>query len=48
LKLDIFRYKTDETVGVVVLSPESSAGNMTDKEFGDEDITETGTNTGGI
>jgi hypothetical protein len=44
LRSEIFGYESDDTVDVVVLSPEGSAGKVTDKEFGDEG-TETGTDT---
>jgi hypothetical protein len=41
----VFPYKNDETVDVAVLSPQGSAGNVTDEEFGDDDITESDTDT---
>jgi hypothetical protein len=42
---DLFLYETDETVDIVVLPPEAGDGNVTDKEFEDDGITVTGTET---
>jgi hypothetical protein len=43
---ELFRYKSDETVDVLALSPEAGVdGKVTDEEYGDDEIAATGADT---